>query len=111
MKKSDPPEHLSAESQALWCKVVPATGWSPGRLEYLTVALEARDRSRHASSELAKTGLLTSKEGGMDHIHPLVKVEKDAWGVFLRAWAKLGLEWTFRDANPRRRTQTDEEED
>ena len=98
-----PPKHLSTESQELWRRVVPVTGWSAGRLELLGVALSARDRSRQASALLRDEGLVAEKDDAkMPHAHPAVKIERDAWSLFVRIWSQLGLESTYRDFNPPR---------
>ena len=103
------PDHLTAESQALWRQVVQGMAThggsgarptriippSPGRLALLTIALEARDRASQARQQIAKDGL-TSKTTttGAVHAHPLLRVEKDAQGLFQRCWTSLNLEWS-----------------
>lgn len=88
-----PPEHLSAESQELWRNIVPATV-SAGRLALLTVALEARDRATAARRAVESEGMtVVNKATGAVHVHPLLKVEKDAQSLFVRAWGELRLDW------------------
>ena len=93
----DPPEHLSDSAKRLWSEIVPGRAKSPGRLALLTVALEARDRADEAR-ELIKTGGMISQEEGakMAHVHPALKIEKDARSQFLSAWNQLSLSWDMR---------------
>ena len=89
---TDPPAHLSARSAALWREIVPRRATSPERLELLTVALEARDRADEAREVIGREGMTTTTETTKTvHLHPLLRVEKDAWATFLRAWSTLKL--------------------
>ncbi len=89
-----PPDHLSAESQALWSEVVPRRGKSPGRLALIEEALLARDRATEARRELDKHGMLSeTKTTGAIHINPLLRVERENRQLFARLWDKLGLSW------------------
>ncbi len=90
----DPPSHLADSSKKLWRKLVPRRGVSPERLALLAVALDALDRLNAARVAIAKDGMTTTTPAsGVIHIHPLVRVEKDAMATFLRAWALLNFEW------------------
>ncbi len=97
MKKSDsshypPPEYLSKGSKQLWRKLVPRRARSPERLELLRLALERRDRALQAREILAREGLTSkTKTTGALHVHPLVKVEREAWQQFVKIWVALHL--------------------
>jgi P27 family predicted phage terminase small subunit len=93
-EKYPPPDHLSDAAKALWREIVPKRGKSPGRLALLAVALEAKDRADEAR-ELVKTeGMISQKEGSkMAHVHPALRIEKDARAQFLSAWNQLSLSW------------------
>ena len=101
LKTDQSPEGLSERSQRLWADLVPKTGWSPGRLALLGEALRSLDRADEARALLDAEGLIAKTEStGALHIHPAVRIEKDARSQFLSAWRELGLSSTFRDANP-----------
>ena len=86
----NPPSHLSAESKAIWRELVPTRAKNRERRELLTIALEARDRVADARRAVAKEGLTqTTKKTGAIHVHPMLKVERDARAQFLAAWIKL----------------------
>lgn len=90
----EPPAHLSDASKALWRDLVPGRARSRGRLVLLTVALEAKDRADEARDLIAAEGMVTKEEGAkMTHIHPALRIEKDARQQFLVAWRELGLRW------------------
>jgi phage terminase small subunit len=93
-KNLDPPEHLSEPSKSLWRELVPARALSPGRVALLTVALEAKDRADQARKLVNSEGMISQKEGSkMIHVHPALKIEKDARAQFLSAWNQLSLCW------------------
>ncbi len=95
--KYEPPEHLSENSRALWCEIVPKQAKSPGRLALLAVALEALDRARQAQKVVDAEGMISKEEGAkMAHVHPALKIEKDARAQFLTAWKQLALSWNCR---------------
>ena len=86
------PSHLSDRSRSLWASIVPERGKSPGRLALLQAALEALDRADSAIAEIATAGLTTTtKTTGAVHVHPLVKVEREARAQFASIWNQLGL--------------------
>src|SRR5688572_426862 len=88
------PDHLSERSKALWGTIVPRRARSPERLELLIVALEARDRMNEARLAVNQTGMTTTTATTKAvHLHPLLRVEKEARAQFLQAWAALSLEW------------------
>ena len=86
------PSHLSARAAALWASVV-AADTHPARLALIQTALEALDRADQAREQLARDGLLSapSRETGFVHVHPAVKVEKDARQQFAAIWSSLGM--------------------
>ena len=89
-----PPDHLSDASKLLWLGLVPRRARSAGRLALLTVALEARDRAEAARQTIAAEGMTsTAKKGRLRHVHPWLRVEKDAMTLFARCWHDLGLGW------------------
>jgi len=91
-----PPEHLSQRTQILWRGIVPRRAISPERLALLQVALEALDRADAARQVITQEGMVTTtKTTGAVHVHPLVKVEREALGVFTRCWRALGLTWSM----------------
>lgn len=60
----------------------------------LQVALEALDRADQARAIVDREGLTTTTETtGAVHVHPALKIEKDARADFMRAWDKLFLHW------------------
>jgi hypothetical protein len=86
----DPPTHLSPRAKSLWAQLVPSRARSAGRLALLTAALEAMDRAEQARLELAAATLTTTTETTKAvHVHPLVKVEREArqqFAVSGRIW-------------------------
>jgi phage terminase small subunit len=91
-QRFSPPEHLSDRSKALWAELVPKRSRSAGRLVLLQSALEALDRADQARLELAAATLTTTTETTKAvHVHPLVKVEREARQQFARIWSDLGL--------------------
>ena len=88
----EPPAHLSERAKALWKQIVPARGWSPGRLVLLQTALESLDRADEARSAVQAAGLTTvTARTGVIHVNPLVKIEREARGQFLATWGQLRL--------------------
>lgn len=91
-KKFEPPSHLSEESAALWRELVPQRARSSGRLVLIRAALEARDRAEQARVAIAESSMATTtKTTGAVHVHPLVKVEREARQQFSRIWSDLHL--------------------
>lgn len=85
-----PPAHLSERSKTLWLAVVPSQASSPGRLALVQTALECLDRADEAAEAIAQEGMVCGA-GKMQHVHPLLKVEKDNRQLFARLWNELGL--------------------
>ena len=91
----EPAEHLSERAKALWRDVLALQAKaSPGRLALLQVGLEALDRADEARQVIEREGMTTkTATTGVLHVHPLLKVEREARQVFLRAWGQLNLDW------------------
>jgi phage terminase small subunit len=88
------PSHLSASSRSLWSDIVPRRGRSPERLALLTTALESRDLVDACQEQIRRDGMTTTTAStGMSHVHPLLKISKEANLIFIRAWSALGLEF------------------
>ena len=88
------PAHLSERSRELWSEVVAEKAATAGRRAQLLVGLEALDRAGQARERLNAEGLTTTtKSTGTIHVHPLVKVEKEAHAQFLLVCQTLGLGW------------------
>src|SRR5262245_58667276 len=87
------PDGLSERSRALWRAVVPRYVRGPQRRALLEEALAALDRAAQAREAIAREGLTTTTgRSGVVHLHPLVRVEKDARAAFMKAWAQLRLD-------------------
>jgi phage terminase small subunit len=92
MPQIDPPSHLSDRARALWQSVVPSRGSSPERLAAIQTALEALDRADLARLEIERSGMTSvTPRSGAVHMHPLLRVEREARQQFLGAWQRLGL--------------------
>ena len=90
----EPPEGLSEASLALWQAIVPRRARSPERLALIETALRARDRAAAARETLVRDGMtFTTAETGAIHVHPAVRILKDAETTFLAAWRAMHLEW------------------
>jgi len=91
-KLSPAPPSLSERSSRLWTEIVRDRVWSPGRLTLFEQALLALDRAEEAKALVDAEGLTTTtKTTGAVHVHPALKIEKDARGQFLQAWGALCL--------------------
>jgi hypothetical protein len=65
---------------------------SPERLTLLRSALEALDTATAANAETRRDGMtVVTPATGVRHVHPAVKVEKEARQLHLRLWLALGL--------------------
>ena len=86
-KVIEPPGDLNERLRALWRDVVPRRARSPERLMLLQTALEALDRCDEVRAAIREAGLTTTtKTPGALHLHPLLRVEKEARQQFLAAW-------------------------
>lgn len=86
--------HLSEKSRQLWAELVPSRAKSPGRRVLLQTALEALDRADEAREAIAASGLTTTtKTTGAVHVHPLVKVEREARQQFAKIWSDLHFDF------------------
>lgn len=88
----EPPSHLSPRAAALWADVVPRRAKSPGRLAMILAALEALDRGDKARAMVDAEGMTTvTKTTGAVHIHPLLKIEREARHQFTTLWSSMGF--------------------
>jgi len=88
------PAHLSDRAKALWAAVVPRRARSPERLALLQAGLEALDRAEAARVAVNEQGMTTTtKTTGATHVHPLLKIEREARAQFMSAWTALNLTW------------------
>jgi hypothetical protein len=88
----EPPPHLTARSQALWRALFPLRVSSVPKLVLLAEALSCLDRVAAARALIAAEGLTTTtKRSGVAHMHPALKVEKDARAQFVQLWTLLEL--------------------
>ena len=95
-----PPGHLSEKSKALWHEFVGIRVTSPGRILSFQQALESLDLAEEARETRQREGLtVTTERSGVSHAHPLLKVERENRQLFLKVWAKLGLDWNFYDGS------------
>jgi hypothetical protein len=90
-----PPAHLSHRSQYLWAKLGPANARSMQRRTLFQVALECLDRADEARELIVSEGLISPATGAakMAHLHPAVRVERDARQQFAAIWQQLKLVW------------------
>jgi phage terminase small subunit len=92
----EPPSHLSERAAVLWRDVVPRRAKSPGRLAVIRAALEALDRADKARIAVDTEGMTTvTKTTGAVHIHPLLKIEREARHQFTTLWSSLGFSKEF----------------
>ena len=78
---------------ALWAAVVTAQT-SLARRAAVEEALRSLDRAAEAAAVLAREGLtVPAPKGGMVHVHPLLKAERDAREQFARIWRGLRLQF------------------
>src|SRR5688572_29989542 len=90
----DPPEHLTERTRHLWRTLGPANARSIERRTLFQAALEALDRAVQAREAVAAEGMTTTTETtGAVHLHPLLKVEREARQQFARLWDMLNLKW------------------
>jgi P27 family predicted phage terminase small subunit len=90
----DPPEHLSERSRELWRKLAPAEARSVERRTLFQAGLEALDRADEARRIIQAEGMISkTTTTGTVHVHPAVKVEREARAQFVRIWNMLNLKW------------------
>jgi hypothetical protein len=87
------PEGLSEKSRRLWAEAMRSERkWTGPRREGLFQALAALDRADQARETVDREGLTSvTKSTGATHVHPAVKVEREARAQALRAFETLGL--------------------
>jgi phage terminase small subunit len=90
---------LSARAQELWaCVVTRATALQ--RRAVVQAALEALDRAEQARAAVERDGMTTTTQTtGAVHLHPLLRVEREARAQFAKLWLDLGL-YHGGDASP-----------
>ena len=81
------PPHLSPEARAFWERVDEEYELTSDGALYLRAALGNWDRAQLARETIAREGLTV--EGRK---HPAIDIEKQAYGLFLRAMRQLGLD-------------------
>ena len=93
--KYPPPEGLSERSAALPDEIVPKRARSAGRIALFEEALRALDRADAARAIVEAEGMtFETKTTKAAHVHPAVKVEREARQAFSRLWAVLYLHGT-----------------
>ena len=85
------PDHLSAESTALWRELHEALDFGPAEVKVLRLALEALDRASQARRLLKREGMTYLDRFGAPHAHPAVKIERDSSNAAARLFAHLAL--------------------
>jgi P27 family predicted phage terminase small subunit len=86
------PEHLSTRARDLWNSLGPNYASTTQKQVLLQSALEALDRAEEARRVITAEGMTkTTGSTGAVHLHPALRVEKDARNQFVMIWGKLGL--------------------
>lgn len=90
----EPPAHLSADSKALWSRLVRdyAMHDDAAGLAILGSACEAKDRAEQARKELDEEGLTVAGDRGGVKAHPAAAIERDNRAAFLAAMKALRLD-------------------
>jgi phage terminase small subunit len=86
------PRHLSKAAKLFWRQVVGDFILETHHYRILESALASWDRAEAARATLAKSGLTIVDRFGVERVHPLVGVERDARGLFIRSLRELGLD-------------------
>jgi hypothetical protein len=73
--------------RAFWKRTLEEFELEADALLILRTACECFDRAQQAREAIAKDGLVSAGK-----LHPAVGVEKQAYGLFLRAMRQLGLD-------------------
>jgi len=91
----EPPEHLSERSKHLWREIAPNEARTIERQTLFQAALECLDRADEARRIVQEEGLTTkTATTGAVHIHPAVRVEREARAQFVKIWSGvLNLQW------------------
>ena len=90
----DAPPHLSERSKTLWHSVVPSRAKSAERQALVIVALDALDLADECRARVQAEGMTsTTKSTGAIHVHPLMRVEKEARSTFSKIWGQLNFQW------------------
>ena len=85
---------LSKESQKIWTELTDKKFKTTGQKEFLRVGLQARDRATEAGEILKKEGMITKTgRSQMQHAHPAIKIEKEAWATVLKVFRALNLQY------------------
>src|SRR3954447_7853437 len=93
----EPPEHLSARSQALWTELVLYRCNSAERQVLLECALTDLDRADALRRQIEREGaMVTSARSKLPRAHPALKIEAEMRRRFLAAWRALDLTWSQR---------------
>ena len=88
----EPPSHLSPRATALWRSLVPSRARSPARLALLQAGLEAWTVPTPSTRGVAAAGMTTTTATTKAvHVHPLVKVEREARAQFAKIFSELSL--------------------
>lgn len=82
-----PPGYLSAHSKGTWRRIASEYELTPDAAGMLEAALVNYDRAQQAREMIAAEGIVQAGKR-----HPAVDVEKQAWGLYLRALRQLGLD-------------------
>jgi phage terminase small subunit len=92
VKLMPPPKHLEPTEANLFKQIVQEFSIDDaGAFSLLTTAMEAHMRSRHARERIAAEGEAILDRFKQLRAHPMIAVERDARGDFLRAMRALNL--------------------
>ena len=95
MKKSSSkaPEHLSADAQSWWQRIITEfeLGDDAGLL-LLQAAMESHDRAQNCRAHIERDGELVQDRFGQSKPHPLLAAERDARAQMLNALRQLNLD-------------------
>jgi phage terminase small subunit len=103
-ERPEAPAHLSAESRALWTRLVAEYEFTHPELKTLRLALGALDRAEQARKALRRHGLTYTDRFNQPHARPEVQVERDSRAQWLRLMGALALP-TEDEPEPQPRTR------
>ena len=86
------PDELSDAAQCIWKMLHANFGLEGDHDVLLRVALQQWDRAQEARELIDREGAVLTLPNGYRQIHPAVKVEGLALGVFLKGWKALGFD-------------------